>query len=107
VPIGQNIVAKETGRGIDPFTGHFVIKINHVDTVHKFFENNNNPKMQENVSLTNNMVCPGSRTLDLMYEKCVALPPLPRLHHLYYTVIICEFVNDIYMSLWLILLQCK
>jgi len=107
VPIGQNIVAKETGRGIDPFTGHFVIKINHVDTVHKFFENNHNPKMQENVLHTYNMACHGSCTLGLMYEKCEALPPLPRVHHPYYTVIICEFVNDIYMSLYSILLQCK
>jgi len=34
-------------------------------------------------------------------------PTMPQMQHPYYTLQIGEFVNYIYMSLWLILLQCK
>jgi len=71
-----------------------------------FFENNHNTKMHEKIS---NMYIAWFRyrTLDPRNRTCVAPPTRPHVQHPYYTVHICEFVDYIYMSLCLILLQWK
>ena len=62
--------------------------------------------MQEKLSSIQK-ACRGSRTLGPKNTISLATPPLPQVQHPYYTVQICQFVDYIYMSLWLILLQCK
>jgi len=49
----------------------------------------------------------GSRSLGPRNKTFVDLPTLSQVQHLYNTMLICEFVVYLYMSLWLILQQCK
>jgi len=71
-----------------------------------FFENNHNPKRKENLSITD-LVYHRIRTVGPRNKLCVAPSTLLQVQDPYYTVQIREFVDYIYMSLWLNLLHCK
>jgi len=72
----------------------------------EFFSKQSHPKKQDEIANIH-MACWGIQISDPWNKTCVAPPTLPYVQHPYYTVQMDEFVDYIYMSLWLILLQCK